>query len=246
MATTMTLLELRTAVRQRADMQNQSGDYTNSFIPDSELNSYVNQSYFELYDLLVAAYNEDYYIAPFYYFVTDGVTQLYPLPDDLYKLCNVSVQVTSAVANAAWWTLKPFMMGEVNKYAVPNTQLYFGITNLRYRIQGNQIWLNPMPQANQTIRLIYTPRMTTLNSDSDTLQGISGWDEYVIVDAAIKCLQKEESDVSVLMAQKMALMKRIEAMANNRDIGFPHTVVDSQASNSFYPWSGSGSGGGMY
>jgi hypothetical protein len=245
MATTMTLAELRTAIRQRSDMQNQSGDYTNAFIPDTELNSYINQSYFELYDLLVTAYGEDYYIAPFFTFVTDGTTQLYDLPDDFYKMLNVSVQVTSNAANNAWWTLKPFMMAEVNKYAVPNTQLYFGITNLRYRIQGDQIWLNPLPQINQTIRLIYTPKMTTLTSDSDTVQGVSGWTEYIIIDAAIKCLQKEESDVSVLMAQKMAMMKRIDGVSSNRDAGMPHTVADSQASNSFFPW-GSGGGFGGY
>jgi hypothetical protein len=81
--------------------------------------------------------------------------------------------------------------------------------------------------------------MTTLASDTDTVQGVSGWTEYIIVDAAIKMMQKEESDVSVLIAQKQALLARIEAMAHNRDAGMPSTVADAQSSNSFYPYSGS-------
>ena len=243
MATTMTLAELRTAVRQRADIQNQSGDYTNAFINDTELNSYINQSYFELYDLLVGAYGEDYYVSTPYTFLTDGVNQFFNLPADFYKLLGVDVQVTTNVANNAFWTLKPFTFAERNKYAVPNTQLYFGITNLRYRLQGNKIWINPLPQINQTLRIFYVPRMTTLSVDADEVQGVSGWTEYIIIDAAIKCMQKEESDVSVLMAQKVAMKQRIDSIADNRDAGMPSTVADTQNSNSIFPW-GSGSFGG--
>lgn len=239
MSTTMTLAELRNAVRDRADMKNQSGDYSNAFITDSVLNGFINQSYFELYDLLVGAYGENYSVASPYFINTDGVNQFFNLPADFYKLLGVDVQVTSPVSNNAFWTLKEFSFAERNKYAVPNTQLYFGITNLRYRIQGDQLWLNPLPQVNQTVRLFYIPRMVTLALDTDTVQGVSGWTEYIIVDAAIKCLQKEESDVSVFMAQKQALLARIEAMAQNRDAGMPSTVADAQSSNSFYPYSGS-------
>jgi len=238
MATTMTLAELRNAARERADMKNQSGDYTNAFITDSALNSFINQSYFELYDILVGAYGENYFVASPYYINTDGVNQFFNLPADCYKVLGVDVQVSSPVANNAWWTLKEFPFAERNKFAVPNTQLYFGITNLRYRIQGDQLWLVPLPQINQTIRIFYVPTMTTLSADSDQVQGVSGWTEYIIVDAAIKMLQKEESDVSVLMAQKQALLQRIQAMAQNRDAGMPGTVADAQSSNSFYPYSG--------
>jgi hypothetical protein len=238
MSTTMTLSEIRNAVRDRADMKNQSGDYSNAFITDPVLNGFINQSYFELYDILVGAYGENYSVASPYYVTTDGVNQFFALPSDFYKMLGVDVQVSSSVSNNAWWTLKEFTFAERNKYAVPNTQLYFGITNLRYRIQGDQLWLNPLPQINQTIRLFYVPRMVTLSADTDTVQGVSGWTEYIIVDAAIKCLQKEESDVSVFLAQKQALLQRIEAMAHNRDAGMPSTVADAQSSNSFYPYSG--------
>jgi hypothetical protein len=239
MATTMTLAELRTATRQRADMVN------SQFISDSELNSYINQSYFELYDLLVQKYGDDYYVASPYIFTTDGVNNFFSLPSDFYKLLGVDLALSNT--NDSFVTIRPFNFGDRNRYAVPNFQSFYGVTNLRYRLKANQLWLTPIPGANQKIQIWYVPRLATLAIDSDTCDGISGWTEYVIIDAAIKCLQKEESDVSVLMAQKMAMIQRIQNAAENRDAANPSTVVDSQYTDFWWPTgSGSGSGSGAF
>ena len=48
----MTLTQLIAAVRQRADFVN------SQFVTDAELTSYINQSYFELYDLLIQKYGD--------------------------------------------------------------------------------------------------------------------------------------------------------------------------------------------
>lgn len=241
MATTLSLSQLRTAVRQRADMQNLSGIYTNSFIKDPELDSYINQSYFELYDLLVQKYGDNYYVVP-YTFVTDGTSQMYTLPADFYKLLGAEVALSNT--NDSWVTIKPFNFIDRNRYAVPNFQSFYGITNLRYRLNGNDLWLTPIAQAGQNFRIWYVPRLQTLDDDADTVDGISGWTEYIIIDAAIKCMQKEESDVSVLAAQKMAMIQRIEAAAENRDAGSPATVSDGQYADWWWPSSnGSGIGG---
>ncbi len=239
MATTMTLAELRTATRQRADMVN------SQFISDSELNSYVNQSYFELYDLLVQKYGDDYYVASPYVFTTDGVNNFFSLPSDFYKLLGVDLALSNT--NDSFVTIRPFNFGDRNRYAVPNFQSFYGVTNLRYRLKANQLWLTPIPGANQKIQIWYVPRLSTLTSDTDTCDGISGWTEYVIIDAAIKCLQKEESDVSVLLAQKAAMIQRIQNAAENRDAANPSTVVDSQYTDFWWPsGSGSGSGSGAF
>ena len=76
--------------------------------------------------------------------------------------------------------------------------------------------------------------------------GISGWLEYVITDAAIKMLQKEESDTSTLQFQKAALIKRVEAAGENRDAGSPATIADVQWTNGTWPFgNGFGGGGGI-
>jgi len=235
MATTMTLTELKNAVRQRSDMEN------SQFVKDTELTSYINQSYFELYDLLVQKYGDNYFVASPYSFTSDGVNDEYTLPTDMYKFLGVDLALSNSTDS--WVTIKPFNFAERNRYAVPNFQSFYGITNLRYRLMGNKLKFTPIPQANQQFRLWYVPRLTTLVNNTDTVDGISGWTEYIIIDAAIKCLQKEESDTNVLMGQKLAIIQRIENASENRDAGFPRTVADVSFSNYEWPY---GSGSGSY
>ena len=244
MSTLMTLSGTRDAVRQRADIVN------SQFVTDPELNSYINQSYFELYDVLVQKYGEDYF-AKTGTLTTDGTSTQYPIGEtvsgttDFYKLLGVDLQLAGA-APEAYFTIRPFNFAERNRYAVPNMQSFYGLTNMRYRIINNSLLLIPTPSAGQTIRYWYVPRLLTLNGDSETLDGVPGWTEYVIVDAAIKCMQKEESDPSVLMAQKQALISRIEAAAANRDIGNPMTVSDVQYRNYWESGNQGFTGGGIH
>lgn len=83
-------------------------------------------------------------------------------------------------------------------------------------------------------------------SDLTTLDGISGWEDYVVIDAAIKALGKEESDVTALMAEKEAMRMRIGAAAENRDASMPARVTDTQGANAGFEEMGLYGLGGMY
>lgn len=232
---TCSLRWLRESAQQRADRVN------SNFVTQTEWNSYINQSALELYDLLVTTY-EDYFLAEPYLFTTDGSTNRYNLPTDFYKLAGIDCGLANS--NNAWVTIKKFQFAARNRYVFPNiAATYYGVFNLQYRLVGDKLMFIPTPAAGQYIRMWYVPRLPTLLKDTDTLDTVSGWSEYIIVDAAIKALQKEESDVSVLMAQKAALIKRIEETAMNRDEGMPDTVSDSRTAS--YRW-GSQSDGGSW
>ena len=232
-----TLGTIKTIARQRADMEN------SNFIKDTELTAYVNLSYLELYDLLVTKYGNEYFVQLPFQIHTDGITESYALPDDFYKLLGVDLWLSNSKDSRI--TISPFMFRERNKFAVPNFQSFYGITNMRYRLMGNNIKFAPIPSANQTIELWYVPRATSLTSDADIVDGVNGWEEYIIIDTAIKMMQKEESDVTVLVMQKDAMLKRIEAAAEARDQGAAQTVSDVQRADFWYP-SGNGSAGGGY
>lgn len=215
----VSLGQLRLMSQQRADRVN------SNFVTLPEWNSYINQSYFELYDLLIDTY-EDYYVTGPTTLTTTG-SNLIALPTNFYKLMGVD---GSPGSSNAFVTLKKFNFIARNRYIypqLPNTLL--GIFNPQYRLVGSNLMLIPTPQSGQTLQIWYIPKLTQLLQDTDILTGISGWSEYVICDAAIKALQKEESDVSVLMAQKMALIKRIEESAMNRDAGQPDTISDTRS-----------------
>jgi hypothetical protein len=223
-ASTLTLLQLRTRARERSDQVN------STFITDAELTGYVNSSAYELHDLLVSKYGDGYW-ASSSNVTTDGVSDTYALPGDFYKLLGVDIQTSGSTSG--WLTLKSFPMAERNRNWRPNVGPVLGVAGLRYRLLGDKLWLTPLPIGGLVLRIWYVPRMNELVNDADTLDGISGWHEYVIVDAAIKCLVKEESDPSALMAAKAGLLKRIEEAAGNRDEGAPPVVSDVSTMDSF-------------
>jgi hypothetical protein len=232
----MTLAEIRTQARQRADM------VVSQFVTDAELNGWINSSLAELYDLLIQKYGDDYFVELYSFSTGNGVDR-YDLPTNFYKLLGVDLFLTGNDPDQGAITLRPFTFAERNRYATANAQTWLGITNLRYRLSGSKLWLTPTPQGEQTIRLWYVPRVVPLVNDADVADGVSGWLEYVVVDVAIKAMQKEESDVSVLLAQKVALIQRIESAAENRDAGSPATVADVQSTSGAWPYN-AGLGGG--
>jgi hypothetical protein len=251
----MSLLQLRTASQQRADLVN------SNFITTPEWNSYINQSCHELYDLLITCY-EDYFMAPPWIFLTNGSKDYYRLPDgtsaflDLdgnplpafQKLlgvdCGLSAQSTGP--GQAYVTIKKFDFIARNRYVYPNiTSTFLGVYNMQYRLMGNNLRFIPVPAANQHIRVWYIPRLVEMLADTDTQDFFCGWSEYVIVDAAIKAMQKEECDCSLLMQQKAALLVRIEDSAMNRDASQPDTISDVRSqSEKFGAYGAGGQGDG--
>lgn len=231
----LSLGQLRLNAKQRADMVN------SNFLTTAEWNSNINNSYFELYDLLITVF-ENYYLQSPYQFQTTAAQQ-YTLPTDFYKLVGVDGGVSGG--NTAWVTLPKFDFIDRNQYIYPQlSSTLLGVGAFGYRLMGNTLFI-PIPTSGQWIQVWYIPKLTQLLQDTDIATGVSGWLEYVIVDAAIKAMQKEESDVSVLMAQKMSLIKRIEESAMNRDVGAPDTVSDTRGRTGSYnlgfpngPWGG--------
>lgn len=232
----MSLAELGVQCRNRADRLN------SNFVTQPELNSYINQSQYELYDILIDAY-EDYYKAPnAIFYSVGGNQQIYPMPNGIitfkndqlqdfipapvYKLLGIDMGLNTS--NNGWVTVDKYNFIDRNRFFYPNTaSTIYGVFNVQYRWMGNNLELIPVPSANQPFRIQYIPRLPVLLQPNDlTSTSVSGWLEYVITDVAIKILQKEESDVSVLMAQKLALKQRIEQSASNRDAGRPDSISD--------------------
>jgi len=74
---------------------------------------------------------------------------------------------------------------------------------------------------------------------------LSGWSEYVIIDAAMKAMIKEESleKWSALSSQKQTQIERIETQAANRDVGQPNSVSNVRGTMGDPGFGGFGQGG---
>jgi hypothetical protein len=218
-----------------------------SNITPQEWISMISQSFKELYDIIVQKYGDDYFVAPPVSFLTTGQldpvyqAQVFPLPKNFYKLRRCEVALNPNDPNS-WITLRQFNDIQANLWNYPNVYTFYGITNLRYRLMGTQLQIVPISSAGQTIRIWYCPRPSQLINTTDLVDGISGWEEYIIADVCAKGMIKSEEDAGPFLLQKAAMLKRIEDAAENRNQGEPQTVSDSKSRN--FAWSDGGDGGG--
>jgi hypothetical protein len=192
-----TVAEVIERARQRADM------VSSGFITSGEAISLVANSYYALYDMLVAKF-EDYYSADHEFTITSGDSEA--LPSDFYKLRGLDIALDGV---SEWYPLKPFLFSERAKQSTES--------------------------VNGTYKLWYIPKATAITTTAQTIDGVNGWEEYVVVDAARKMLIKEESDPSPLLMELAEIKQRITEMAAGRDSGSPQTIADVRDQCVAYP-----------
>jgi hypothetical protein len=224
MASTRTLIQMRTSAREHADQVN------SGFVSDTELTSYINYGCKKLYDMLIEAFGENYYVTDPLDFQTVANQQDYALPADFYQLVGLDLKISTN----EYLTLKPFDWVKRNFYNSSRIFALNGDENYKYLLVGNNIRFVPIPTAVKTMTLHYIPAFTNLSADIDTFDGINGWEEFVIIDAAIKMKQKEESDAQVLMMMKAEIEERITKLKNKRDQAFSKKVSDVRRVNNYY------------
>lgn len=211
----ITLANLRTRARDRANMEN------SGFVSDSIFNTYINYAVSDLRDKITSKVGEDYFATSSSSTLTSG-QEVVALPADFYKL--LWVEILGEDGN--YYQLKRFEIAEK-----PVT--YYGLTapwmGIKYRLRADNLWLQPSTNTGgRTIRLWYVPLPTTLSADADTLNGYNGWDEYVVLQAAKKALIKEEQDVTDIDRELLIFDQRLEAMIPNRDQAQPMRIYDNQ------------------
>jgi len=208
---TVTFAELKARARSRADMDG------SEFVTDEEFALYVRDSAAELYDVLVSSF-QDYYLETTAEATLSLGEASIALPSSFYKLRGVDRYSSSA----QWTTLSPYSFAERNDNSGSMTS-----SGIRYRVQAGALKLTPTDACDGTYRVHYVPLMPALTLDADVFDDHNRWADYIVVDAAIKALQKEESSTTTLEKQKQALLKRIEDMSKQVDAGGPEVVVDS-------------------
>lgn len=237
-----TLAQLVTQVRRRADMEN------TTFVTDSEIEQYIHDSYGELYDLIIESAGEEHFITSTTfstiadtasYALSDqlgqeGPFEVPPLALEIYKTLGVDV-----LFNGEWLSLAPHRLGERN---IRGDVGWAAIDDVVYRVYTNlsenplrQIEFSPTPTSVYSVRFRYIPIPSDLSGDGtsggdQTFQSFTGWDEFIVCDAAAKCLEKEESDSRHLLARKMAAGERIRwhATTMNQESGGKVRNVDAE------------------
>lgn len=211
MARSFTLLQIRDRVLARVDDKNAS------FFVAAEVNPIISAVYAELYDLLVKSGMA--YFESTQTITTSGtpVATRYAVPADHYGSLAVDYQR----ATDDFIEVPMFEFAERNAFPPSGAPYALG-----WRLVAGFIELLPRPASGQVYRHTYIPAPADLTADNNTIDGVSGWEEYIVLGTAIKCLEREESATAHLVAQQLAIRERIESAAQNRLFGQPRRIVD--------------------
>lgn len=249
MPSPVTLSQIITAGRRQAGMDVTPSD---TFVSDEEATYMAQRSVQALYDLLIGAQGEEYYLTETSISVvpyTGTGTNIYDLPFDFYKLSGCYIQAPSLYG---FFSLEPFMQKDVAWLRTQGIVGFWNPTEMRFRLRGTQgstfnvppgissatlpvaqIELLPEPRTPCTLFVRYIPQCIQPGFNpspppvhDSVIDGINGWEEWAILDLAIKMLEKEERDTSALLGQKSACELRIMALAGERDVADPERVVD--------------------
>ena len=213
---------------------------SSTYISKTTWIEWANAAYQELYDKLIEAYGEDYFVASEQTITTDGTNSTFSLSDDFYKLLGVDYLSNVNAGVSGRVTIWRYNFAERNQYALPN--LYApGRGVLRYRIQGSKLAIIPRPPASgQTLYLTYAPLLTLLSADGDTFTLGNGWEEWIKAAMAMKALGKEESDMRPAAALLARQEERLVTIKAARDVGAPQTTVDVYRVNGMNGFGGPG------
>lgn len=215
MARTRRLDELRADARKRADVEGASDRH-----PDADVSRYVNQGYAELYDLLVEARGRSYFRAPTPLTITTTAnTSRYTLPPTFYRL--ISVRRSDDYADM----LPPFSQQDEPLLRMEGAEVDFPT---HYELQNGYIELLPLHDAGNRLIVEYVPNITDLSADASTVDGVNGWEEY-IVEFAAWCIAKKDDDQRVVAncERSMERLKhRISKLAPMRDAFRAERVKD--------------------
>lgn len=218
MARTRTLAQLRAEVRDRADIEN------SLHITDTQIDRYVNQSGAALHAMMVET-AEDWFVTQ------EGTTAPAPTAGAGENATEIACQATfykvlavEAKIGGRKTRLQRFQWQDhallTDDASVTSVGPFF------YRVVGSNYIITPPLPTGTSVRVYYIPAFTDLSVDASTLDGVNGWEEWVVLDAAIKCMLKEESDPAGLMAERNALLERIKQQMKTRDVGRPDKVQD--------------------
>lgn len=243
MANAVTLTTMIARVRSVANFEYPSAS---GLVTDAEITQWLNDAIRELYDKLIRARGEDYYAVHSEQTMVVGQTDYdivgvppaeQTLPQLFYRMLEVVVDDGSHAVR-----IPRFQSGEyadmrdraLRSNASCPSAMQWRLTRTtrtdgETAVVADQVQFQPAPGTAWTLRCYYIPTFVDLGAagdGTDSFDGINGWEEWAVLTAAVKCLAKEESDPSALLALRADLDARIARMAD-RDDSEPRRVADT-------------------
>lgn len=210
---------IRTAIRNRGDWP------STSYPTDTEINTEINNSIAEFYDVLTlqdpSRYRSTANIA-----ITAGTSEytISSSASDFYRMMGVEVADTSAPSG--YWTLEAFQWGERNDVPAGTSTKQ----GTMYEVRGGKLRLIPTPAWSGTVRINYIPTAPTVDTDGAEIDTVNKWSDWIIWDVVSKLAIKENDTELFQMSE--ARKQKAEARiigASEVDHGRVRQVTDAYA-----------------
>lgn len=209
----VTVATLKTRILQRADMEfSASVSDTEKYVKSAELIDLIDVSYKELYGY-IARYSPRRPESEFSVTATGVATYSLASPDPLLILAVFRIDDSGI----------NFYLTKHDHRLKPSLSITGDA--ISYRLSGNNIEFYPVPTSG-TYKGIYVPKPSTLDDDADTLDGVNGWEEYIVCDVAAKLKRKEDSDPTVELLERDRILKRILDEARDMEMSESMVVQD--------------------
>lgn len=202
---------IRDRIRMRVNKEK------SQFVTDSEINGLMEESYADLYNTLVNE-NENYFISTTVINTVAG-TDKYDLPSDFFKLIGIDIAGNDGFIRQ----MKQVPWIERNKYR--STVSYMGYP-VDYTFYNNQIKLLPIPSQVVPLTVYYIPTAPVYTNDATTIDGISGFEKYIIYDVAATIRAKEQKDNTDMLEKRNLALAAMKQAISPRDFENAITVSD--------------------
>lgn len=214
-------MRLRTLAELAADVRGLTDTVNDPHISATLATTWINQGIAELWRKLVKAYPDRYVLRAS--LSTTAGTAEYDLEEDFMAIRRVDlVQGTQRIA------VEPFALQEAPIYSGDTR----GGGRTRYRVIGQgiegdltQIMFDPDPGTN-TYDIWYVQAPQLLAADGDVLDGVAGFEDWVVCFAALRICTRQETDPSAVMAEMARVEASIVATAADRDVGRAPRIAD--------------------
>lgn len=210
MARTRTLLQLRTSVRDQADLQSLTLRH-----PDAQINTFINSEIQALREQ-ISAVGISHYLTSATGNLTAGVSTGFPyrvldlsaLSPGVVRVFGLDIQLT----NQRWQALRAVDFSERTQFQPELGSTSAGtVPEAWANVTTYTLAILPAPGYAVPYRVYYLPVLADLAADGDTFDGIAGFEDAVVYGACLRCVSRDQhAEVfSILQAERERHWQRI-------------------------------------